>query len=101
MNEYHEPPDLTGKELDFSQFHPLDHGIWSKECPAHYGGRAQHLSLTWEYRWSEELRARTICLVGRHRRVTMHGRDDPGEKWAWVQDICRDCGRPLSERQST
>lgn len=99
-HEYHEPPDLRGKEIDFSQAHFLDHTIW--ECGRgefQWGGRRQHFALMWEYKWGETVRQHTKCVLGFHRKVTMWTNDQPGGTPAWVQIICRDCGAKLSNRQ--
>ena len=58
-------------ELDFSQFHPLDHWPYTERCRAHYGGGRHHLRIAWDFRRREQVVgyfARwTTCVVGRHR----------------------------------
>lgn len=53
-------------ELDFSEFHPLDHPWYSRECAGMPGGRKNHLSLARAYLWEPYLRRKTLCRVGRH-----------------------------------
>lgn len=61
---------MTFKHLDFSEYHPLDHGPWSRRCRALPGGIRRHLTLAWEYRWRDRIRwpwqRLIMCPLGRH-----------------------------------
>lgn len=61
------PDDIRFRELDFSQFHPLDHWPGSARCRSLYGGWRNHLRMAWDYKWSGDLRSHTLCRIGRHR----------------------------------
>ena len=50
--------------LDFSQYHPLDHSL--SECRGYPGGRRRHLSYLWEFRWREQLEVWLRHTSGRH-----------------------------------
>ncbi|HEX4395453.1 MAG TPA: hypothetical protein VH084_28565 [Mycobacterium sp.] len=84
-------------QLDFSQFHPLDHWPGSAYCRGLYGGTRNHLSMTWSYRRKDQLLAATLCKIGRHRwRNVWEGR--PGERRPWKDrpadfEACRSCGQ--------
>lgn len=78
---------MTDKlELDFSQFHPLDHHPWEKRCRKFYGGWQRHLYLEWTYRTGPELGYRirqpvyfVLCQLDHHDWLTHStGR---GEYW--------------------
>lgn len=85
-------------QLDFSQFHPLDHFPGTRRCRSLPGGTRNHLALDWQYRRMHALRAVTLCKVGRHSWVG---------GWVCSEDIdlrdrrkrppdfvtCRSCGR--------
>jgi hypothetical protein len=64
------------KKLDFSEFHPLDHSVW--ECRGYPGGRRVHLRYRWDFQWRDELHAKFLCPLGRHRRVEWFGRGESG-----------------------
>lgn len=62
-------PELP--ELDFSQYHPLDHWPFSARCRDHYGGGRHHLRIAWRFRRRDEVvgvfaRVST-CVIGRHK----------------------------------
>jgi hypothetical protein len=61
-------PDFSKMELDFSDYHPLDHRPW--QCGDLPGGWRRHASLAWEFRWEPILRSYTLCLIGLHRMTT-------------------------------
>lgn len=96
--EYREPPRIdAAKPLDFSEFHPLDHSAWSRECASQPGGRRRHVSLRWEYILKPAIRVRTVCRLSLHSRVQvtlLHH----GEPYA-VHTGCSDCGKRLSATQ--
>jgi len=53
------------KELDFSQFHPLMHRPFSRECFGWYGGPTRHIELWWDYQRPDPIGA-VLCRLGRH-----------------------------------
>lgn len=57
-------------ELDFSEYHPLDHRPLARRCREHYpyGVRSgwYHVWLDWNYRRGPAVRANTLCRLGRH-----------------------------------
>ncbi len=61
-------PDFSRVEFDFSDFHPLDHGIL--HCSGYPGGQRRHASLQWNYWLRPRLRSATFCRLGRHQFVT-------------------------------
>lgn len=61
------PPMI--RELDFSEFHPLDHWPGCGYCRSLPGGVRNHLALAWAYKWPDLLARRTRCRVGWHRWV--------------------------------
>lgn len=109
MSEYNEPPDLTGKKIDFSQAHFLDHWPW--QCPRAehaYGGWRTHLRYAWQFKWSERVRAATMCRIGLHAEVQWWGwYDEDGNRPKRREDrayqmtgtVCSDCGKPMSTPQ--
>lgn len=58
------PPDIDPDRLDFSEYHPLDHGI--RNCDWYPGGRRRHLKLLWRFKWKEILIENILCRLGRH-----------------------------------
>lgn len=55
------------KKLDFSEFHPLFHSLWSLECRLHPGGRRRHFEILWHYKWDVHTKVRRpFCWIGRH-----------------------------------
>jgi hypothetical protein len=71
-----EPPEIDPGKIVFetegpNRFHALLHPWYSRECD----DRWLHLQRAWEYRWKEELRAATLCRIGRHRVVKSYRRD--------------------------
>jgi hypothetical protein len=58
------PPEI--RELDFSEFHPLDHLPGSARCRELPGGIRNHLAMAWEYKWRREVAVQTLCRIGRH-----------------------------------
>lgn len=95
--EYREPPDLRGKELDFSQFHPFDHPWWSRACRQYYGGPRRHLQMKWQFIWSSEMRRLTLCRVGRHHPVQVTRMKDGKPDSVFL--ACRNCGKRMSRDQ--
>lgn len=80
-------------ELDLSQFHPLDHSIWSKRCAGFYGGRRNHLKLWWDYqvpRWLTDPWGLLLCKL----RVRHHWmmRIDPATMEPTGDRMCGYCG---------
>lgn len=70
--------------LDFSEYHPLDHTLWT--CRGYPGGRRRHLAYRWDFQWRDRARQYTWCLLGRHDH----------EVW-WFRDgraivVCPSCG---------
>lgn len=55
--------DFEIRELNFSQFHALDHVPGSPYCWTQYGGLRIHLKYGWDLRW----RGWILCPLGRHR----------------------------------
>ena len=87
-------------ELDFSQFHPLDHWPGTRDCRSLYGGTRNHLKMTWDYRRKPELMAYTFCLVGWHRwrGVWRRREGEQLSKGAWKHrlpdfEACGNCAR--------
>lgn len=98
-SEYREPPDLSGKKLDFSQAHFLDHRIW--ECHKYQyaaGGWRTHLSHRWQFQWRNRVMALTRCKVGWHR-PTQFWQGRPPNALTWSG--CIHCWKQLSEKQPT
>jgi hypothetical protein len=83
-----EPPVI--RELDFSEFHPLDHWPAGQRCRSLPGGTRNHLDLAWTYRWSPRLRAATKCRIGRHHWVQAWQRTESGSE---TFTACSDCGK--------
>lgn len=98
-NEYREPPDLTGKKLDFSEAHFLDHHVW--ECRKYEyakGGWKTHLRYRWEFQWRLTLREFTFCKVGLHEDMQITAMKDRKPHATWK--ACANCAKPLSKRQA-
>jgi hypothetical protein len=95
---YREPPDLRGKTLDFSEFHPLDHRIWEAHCRGLPGGRRRHFELRWSYITKPALRSWTTCRMGWHESAQVWRCDPPGIP-ASTYTACFHCGKRLSEEQ--
>jgi hypothetical protein len=103
---FRSPPKLgPDTELDFSEFHPLDHSLIG--CRGYPGGRRRHLAYRWDFQWSHALRAKTLCRVGRHNPTQWwqsaswdpetKTRTELPESLTWTG--CRDCYKRLSEKQ--
>lgn len=87
----HLPPDTTGVEVIFDDdFHDLLHSV--RECVGYPGGRLKHLTLAWEYQWSEQVRAVTLCRLGRHDWMDSWQRRTLEDPFVH-QVVCRACGR--------
>lgn len=88
--DYKPRPNIEGKKLDFSEFHPIDHSLIA--CTGYPGGRRRHLKHRWQFQWRSAIRSRTTCLIGLHR---------PGQTWSrsatWIS--CVHCWKKLSEPQ--
>lgn len=56
--------------LDFSQWHPLDHWPGTRRCRQHYGGWRRHLHVAWMMGRRDQVvgwfARPTTCVVGRH-----------------------------------
>jgi hypothetical protein len=76
------------KKLDFSQFHPLDHNIFDKECKEWYGGRLNHIKLWWRYQFEPDLVRNTLCRLGLHRFVEYN--DNKDKKWLACYYCCKE-----------
>jgi hypothetical protein len=50
--------------IDFSQFHPLDHTL--AECVGYPGGRRRHLAYRWEFQWRDQLVVWFKHVLGLH-----------------------------------
>jgi hypothetical protein len=96
--EYREPPNLAGTRLDFSEFHPLDHGVWEARCGELPGGRRRHIDLQWTYVVRPAVYAATSCRLGRHNPGQAWERGSGGDRQVtWT--LCVHCGRRLSAKQ--
>lgn len=89
------PPDFSGKHLDFSRWHPLDHPVWSSACKTFYGGRRHHLLTWWIYQGRPALFAATRCKIGWHEPGTVWRKERPSGWTTW--DVCMNCGKALSK----
>lgn len=76
------PPRI--RELDFSEFHPLDHLPASAYCRSLPGGIRRHLAYGWQYKWPTQLGRMTLCRVGWHRWTKGWHHDEPCV-------LCRNC----------
>lgn len=91
------PPDMTGKKLDFSMWHPFDHPVWSKRCTEFYGGRRNHLRMKWDWIIKSAIRSHTLCRIGIHtKRPVWKMRDGKADR---VFLACTDCGKRMSNDQ--
>lgn len=90
--KFREPPNTEDMKLDFSEFHPLDHPLWS--CRGYPGGRKQHIKYKWEFMWRPRVRALTRCKVGLHSEVQCWA---PRDKK--TRTVCADCSKSMSEWQ--
>lgn len=82
-----EPLDLSGATIVFGDdFHGLFHPWYSRECD----NRCLHVKYAWTYQWSEWLRSRTLCRVGRHRVVKAWKRPSSRDSWSmyFTCNIC-------------
>lgn len=66
-------PDWDNMELDFSEYHPLDHSIW--RCGHYPGGWRRHFSHRWQFQWRDRA-GRWKCLLGRHKMRTWYRRTE-------------------------
>lgn len=82
MDHDGEPPVI--RELDFSEFHPLDHWPGTSDCRSLPGGARRHLALGWEYKWPSQAARATLCRVGWHKWVHGWSHDQPCM-------LCRHC----------
>ena len=81
------------RDLDFSQWHPLDHRP-GKACQKFFGGISWHLNLSWNYKWRRIILASTACKVGIH---------SPADAIVYLDDndegipfrICHNCGKGM------
>lgn len=67
MNENEKQREIN--ELDFSQFHPMDHYLWERRCREHFGGPVNHVKLWWAYKCEykpSDLWHKVMCRTGRH-----------------------------------
>jgi hypothetical protein len=55
--------------LDFSQFHPLDHNVL--ECRGYPGGRRRHLQYRWDFFVRPWLRVHWLHATGRHDWIAL------------------------------
>lgn len=55
------------KKIDFSEYHPLDHRLFSVACYEYYGGARRHIYLAWTFKWYPKIWSKTLCLMGIHR----------------------------------
>lgn len=88
------PSEEQLRNLDFSEFHPLDHWPGSARCHEFFGGWRHHLRITWAFRRKPQLLAATRCRLGWHRPTTAFR---PSARVMWRS--CHDCGRRLGPNQ--
>jgi hypothetical protein len=89
-------------KLDFTRFHPLDHWPGTLRCRQLPGGTRNHLTLAWQYKWSRQLAAVTLCAIGRHRWLTGRrylNRGTPHETSVPTR-TCFNCYKTCPERDS-
>lgn len=99
MDEPRKPPDFTRAELDFSEYHPLDHSLW--RCEHYPGGHRRHLQYRWEFQWHSRIRRWTRCPLGLHRWVQAWRRDPRGSadaEWIALPLSCTWCYKQKPER---
>jgi hypothetical protein len=84
MDQDHRAGPPTIRELDFSEFHPIDHLPATARCRSLPGGTRRHISLAWDYKWPTQIKRATLCRLGRHQWM-------PG--WHGEQPcmVCRNC----------
>jgi hypothetical protein len=81
--------------LDFSQFHPIDHNVL--ECRGYPGGRRRHLRYRWIFHVQPWLRVRWLHATGRHAWVAVgRPRTNPPKLPPWKEDmdffvVCEGC----------
>jgi hypothetical protein len=80
----HEQGSPKIRELDFSEFHPLDHCPAMSRCRSLPGGTRRHIALAMEFKWPSQLAQLTRCRVAWHRYTEGWCHDKPCV-------ICRDC----------
>lgn len=80
-------PDFNDVDLDFSEFHPLDHLPW--QCGGLPGGWRKHVALAWEFKWHPWLVAQTACRLGRHQMINWFAQDG-----TFANRSCEYCHRP-------
>ena len=80
------------KKIDFSQFHPLDHWMLTKRCREMYGGWRTHWKYGWAFKWKDDIRRHTLCLVGIHK-AQQWTRVNTGK----VSFSCRGCGKKMPD----
>lgn len=92
------PPKIDASKLIFDQFHPLDHTPFNDRCRSFYPtGRAagwHHIKLAWDFKWSSELHAKTLCRIGRHNMSTVFL---PRDQVMYAS--CRHCWKRLGPNQ--
>jgi hypothetical protein len=85
-------------QLDFSQFHPLDHFPGTRRCRSLPGGTLNHLVMDWQYRRQDQLRALTLCKIGRHGYGGVWQVRDDEDRKNWRDrepdfEVCQSCGK--------
>lgn len=88
------PPNLDVAQLNFDEFHPLDHPVWTRRCREFYGGPRRHLEMWWAFKAHDWLHGHTLCKVGRHRPTTAF---EPRRNR--MRRECQWCWKPLGEWQ--
>lgn len=93
-------------QFDYSEFHPLDHGIWDPVCWGWAGGIPRHIKLWWNYQhnWPwQDWQARRSCDKGLHHMVA-YWNGEPIKRYVWGDQEwepepdgyqCRDCDLEL------
>jgi hypothetical protein len=88
--------DSSDRGIQYApEYHPIDHWPGTRICRQYYGGARIHLGYAWHYKWSEVVRAHTLCRLGHHEPVEWWnpGSDpyaDTPAGWA-----CRNCDHPF------
>lgn len=80
-----EPPDgpPSFNELDFSEYHPLDHYPATRYCRLLPGGTRRHLEYMWDFKWRRDLHRAFVCPWGRHKYTKHWSRNRSGETREW------------------
>ncbi len=65
---------MKNPKLDFSEFHPLDHSVFS--CYGYPGGVERHLALMWKYQLKDAVGRNTLCRIGIHDYVDFFDSND-------------------------